>query len=172
MVRNTELYILMLKYLAWQAEFSIIWSHLLFQWYGPEQYSLPHNIHSHCYSSHMPPDIFCDNPLVWRAASRPFSTIQCTHCPSYPCLGITSVKLFLIISPVIFISPLQSSWLFQLIHVWKSWCTTETCTISYLMLIWDMVSLCTSGWPESHYVNHAAPKLTESYLPLPVECWC
>jgi hypothetical protein len=33
------------------------------------------------------------------------------------------------------------------------------------------VSLCSPGYPGTHYVDQASLKLTEVHLPLPPECW-
>lgn len=37
-------------------------------------------------------------------------------------------------------------------------------------VIWDTVSLCSPGWPRTHYADWAALELTEIWQPLPPKC--
>jgi hypothetical protein len=43
--------------------------------------------------------------------------------------------------------------------------------VGSFVFVFDRVSLCSLGCPETHFVDPAGLKLTEICLPLPPKCW-
>jgi hypothetical protein len=69
-------------------------------------------------------------------------------------------------------TPSSQLWKYTYEQLYTDWAAGIDVGLVYRFLfLWDRVSLCSPGWPETHYVDQAGLKLTEIHLALPLECW-